>query len=149
MLSRKTKYALRALLLLAREHGRGPILISNLAQRESIPKKFLESILLDLKRQGILQSRKGRGGGYRLARAPKAIHLGQVIRTLDGPLAPLPCASQTAYVRCEECRDEATCGIRIVMRQVRDATARILDGTSLADVLGRVERAAKRRRTAS
>jgi Rrf2 family protein len=148
MLSRKTKYALRALLLLAREHGRGPILIANLAQQESIPKKFLESILLDLKRQGILQSRKGRGGGYHLARAPKAIYLGQVIRTLDGPLAPLPCASQTAYVRCEECRDEATCGIRIVMKQVRDATARILDGTSLADVLGRVERVSRRRRAA-
>jgi Rrf2 family protein len=147
MLSRKTKYALRALLLLAREHGHGPILISELAQRESIPKKFLESILLDLKHQGILQSKKGKGGGYLLAKAPKSICLGQVIRTLDGPLAPLPCASQTAYVRCEECRDEATCGIRIVMREVRDATARILDGTSLADVLGRVERAAKRRRT--
>jgi len=148
MLSKKTKYALRALLLLAREHGSGPILISSLAQRESIPKKFLESILLDLKHQGILQSKKGRGGGYHLARAPKVIYLGQVIRTLDGPLAPLPCASQTAYVKCEECTDEATCGIRIVMRQVRDATARILDGTNLADVLTRVERAGKRRRTA-
>jgi Rrf2 family protein len=143
MLSKKAKYALRALLLLAKEHGRGPVLISDLAQRESIPKKFLELILLDLKNQGVLQSKKGKGGGYFLGRPPEKITLGHVIRALDGPLAPLPCASQTAYLKCEECKDEATCGIRIVMREVRDATARILDSTSLMDVLGRVNRAMK------
>ena len=146
MLSKKAKYALRALLLLAKEHGRGPVLISDLAQRESIPKKFLELILLDLKNQGVLQSKKGKGGGYFLGRPPEKITLGYVIRALDGPLAPLPCASQTAYLKCEECKDEATCGIRIVMREVRDATARILDSTSLMDVLDRVSRVMKEER---
>jgi Rrf2 family protein len=134
ILSKKAKYALRALLLLAKEHGSGPVLISEMAQRESIPKKFLELILLDLKNQGVLQSKKGKGGGYFLGKSPEAITLGQVIRALDGPLAPLPCVSQTAYMKCEECTDETTCGIRIVMKEVRDATARILDHTSLADV---------------
>src|SRR3990172_7235269 len=143
MLSKKAKYALRALLLLAKEHGRGPVLISDLAQRESIPKKFLELILLDLKNQGVLQSKKGKGGGYFLSKAPQAVTLGHVIRALDGPLAPLPCVSQTAYMKCEECKDEMTCGIRIVMKEVRDATAKILDGTSLAEILERVERAAR------
>jgi len=139
ILSKKAKYALRALLLLAKEHGSGPVLISEMAQRESIPKKFLELILLDLKNQGVLQSKKGKGGGYFLGKTPEAITLGQVIRALDGPLAPLPCVSQTAYMKCEECTEETTCGIRIVMKEVRDATARILDHTSLADVLKRVE----------
>ncbi len=143
ILSKKAKYALRALLLLAKEHGSGPVLISEMAQRESIPKKFLELILLDLKNQGVLQSKKGKGGGYFLGKTPEAITLGQVIRALDGPLAPLPCVSQTAYMKCEECTEETTCGIRIVMKEVRDATARILDHTSLADVLKRVERAVK------
>jgi len=138
MLSQKAKYGLKALLALATEYGRGPILISDLAQREGIPKKFLESILLELKNHGILQSKKGQGGGYQLAKSPAAISLGRVIRIMDGPLAPLPCASETAYRRCDECVDETTCGIRMVMREVRDATARILDGTSLADVIQRV-----------
>ncbi|MBI3950339.1 MAG: Rrf2 family transcriptional regulator [Acidobacteria bacterium] len=146
MLSKKAKYALRALLALARENEHEPVLISDLADREGIPKKFLELILLDLKKQGILQSKKGKGGGYFLGKAPEAINLGYVIRVLDGPLAPLPCVSQTAYMKCEECEDETTCGIRIVMKEVRDATARILDGTSLADVLKQVELSAKRKR---
>ena len=143
MLSKKAKYGLTALLLLAKEYGKGPILISDMAQREGIPKKFLELILLDLKKQGVLQSKKGRGGGYFLSEAPERITVGHVIRALDGPLAPLPCVSQTAYLKCEECKDETTCRIRIVMKEVRDATARILDGTSLADVLDRVERMVK------
>ena len=108
-------------------------------RKENIPKKFLELILLDLKNHGILQSKKGKGGGYSLGRKPAAIKLGRVIRLLDGPLAPLPCVSQTAYVPCDECEDEKTCGIRIVMRDVRDAIANILDNTTLADVLQRVE----------
>ncbi len=143
MLSNKAKYGLRAILLLAREYGHGPVLISDMAQRENIPKKFLELILLDLKNQGVLQSKKGKGGGYLLGKAPEAISVGQVVRALDGPLAPVPCVSQTAYMKCEECVDEKTCGIRLVMKDVRDATAKILDGTSLAEVLMRVERAAK------
>jgi len=134
MLSKKAKYALKALLFLAREERRRPVLIADIAQKEAIPKKFLELILLDLKRHGILQSKKGKGGGYYLGKPPEQITFGQVIRILDGPLAPLPCVSQTAYQKCEECKDELTCGIRLVMKEVRDATARILDGTHLANV---------------
>lgn len=143
MLSKKAKYGLRALLLLAREYGQGHLLISELAQRESIPKKFLELILLELKNGGLLQSKKGRGGGYSLSKPPERITFGHVIRVLEGPLAPVPCVSQTAYQKCEECKDETTCGIRLVMKDVRDATAKILDGMSLAEVLERMERAAK------
>ncbi len=143
MLSKKAKYGLRALLFLAKEYGQGPVLISEISQREGIPKKFLELILLDLKNKGVLQSKKGKGGGYFLSKAPQAVTIGHVIRALDGPLAPLPCVSQTAYMKCEECKDEMTCGIRSVMKEVRDATAEILDGTSLGEVLERVERISK------
>lgn len=139
MLAQKSKYALRALLVLAKEYGQGPVLISDIAHREALPQKFLELILLELRNHGILGSKKGKGGGYFLARRPELVHLGEVLRVLEGPLAPLPCVSKTAYVRCAECRDERTCGIRMVMKDVRDATARILDATSLADVLKRVE----------
>ncbi len=139
MLSKKSKYALKALTILAKEYGQGPVLISDIAQREEISRKFLEIILLELKNAGILQSRKGKGGGYSLGRPPRQISLGHVIRVLDGPLAPLPCVSKTAYVRCRECRDERTCGIRMVMKQVRDATAQILDSTTLEDMLKQVE----------
>jgi Rrf2 family protein len=139
MLSNKAKYALRALFALSEKYNEGPILISDLAEQEAIPKKFLELILLELKNHGILQSKKGKGGGYFLGRTPDLVRLGQVIRILDGPLAPLPCVSQTAYRRCDECDDELTCGIRIVMKEVRDATAKVLDGTTLADVLELVD----------
>ena len=148
MLSNKAKYALRALFALTKKYDQGPVLISDLAAEEDIPKKFLELILLELKNQGILQSKKGKGGGYFLGKNPDSITLGQVIRILDGPLAPLPCVSQIAYRKCEECEDEATCGIRMVMKEVRDATARILDGASLADVQARVELVAKPARPA-
>lgn len=149
MISKKTKYGLRAVLLLAREYGRGPLLISEVAVREGIPKKFLELILLELKNKGILQSKKGKGGGYSLGKAPENVTFGQVIRALEGPLAPVPCVSQTAYMKCEECRDELTCGIRIVMKQVRDATAKIVDGTTLAQVLRQVDVLAKDRQEAA
>jgi Rrf2 family protein len=148
MLSKKAKYALQALLQLAKEYDQGPTLISELAQREGIPKKFLELILLDLKRHGILQSKKGKGGGYFLGKNPEAIFLGQAIRVLDGPLAPIPCVSQTAYMKCHECKDEKTCGIRLVMQEVRDATAKILDSTSLADMIQRVEKMTKKEKKA-
>jgi Rrf2 family protein len=128
----KSKYGLKALLLLAREHDRGPVLISELAARERIPRKFLELILLDLKRRGIVQSRKGPGGGYQLGRSPERISVGEVIRILDGPLALLPCVSQTAYMPCDECVSERDCGVRRVFKAVRDETARILDGATLA-----------------
>src|SRR5580765_5468085 len=125
-LSRKARYALRALYALAADEGGGPVLIADLAERERIPRKFLEAILLELKNAGILQSKKGKGGGYTLGRAPEQITIGQVVRTIDGPLAPVPCVSEKAYARCEGCADEASCGTRIVMKKVRDAMAQIL-----------------------
>ena len=139
MLSKKSKYAIRALLALAKRQEHTPVLISTVAEQERIPKKFLEMILLELKNAGLLQSKKGKGGGYFLARPPEAISLGEVIRALDGPLAPLPCVSQRAYQKCDECENEATCVIRAVMKEVRDATATVLDRESLADVLKREE----------
>jgi Rrf2 family protein len=146
MLSMKAKYGLRALVALARDHGKGPVLIADLAASEMIPKKFLELILLDLKRKGILESKKGRGGGYNLNRPPSRISIGDVIRALDGPIALLPCVSQTAYKRCDECVDELTCGIRLVMKDVRDASVAIFDGTTLEDMLDRGRRMAETRR---
>src|SRR5947199_8370203 len=119
MLSNKAKYALRALFALSKKYDQGPVLISDLAAEEDIPKKFLEVILLELKNQGILQSKKGKGGGYFLRKPPEKITLGQVIRVFDGPLAPLPCASESAFMKCDECRDVATCGTRYVMKEVR------------------------------
>lgn len=135
MLSHKAKYGLKAAFYLARYYDQGPVLISDLAQAEYIPKKFLEHILLELKKHGILYSRMGKGGGYHLSKPPEQIYLGQIIRILDGPLAAVPCVSKTAYVRCIECKDERTCEIRKVMKHVRDATAKILDTTSLKDAM--------------
>jgi Rrf2 family protein len=143
-LSQKTKYALRALQHLARAHGQGPVLIATMAKEEQIPQKFLEAILLELKKQGILASKKGKGGGYLLLKAPEDITLGQVIRLFDGPLAPLPCVSETAFRRCDECPDELVCPTRSVMKEVRDAMAAILDRTSLADLRQRSEELSER-----
>lgn len=137
MLTKKTKYALLALMHLSREYGKGPVLISHIAESERIPQKFLELILLELKNHGFLRSKKGKGGGYFLAKAPEEIPFGSVIRSLEGPLALAPCVSQTAYHTCEECHDEATCGIRPVLKEVRDAIAGVLDRTSLKDALER------------
>lgn len=138
MISKKTKYALSALVYLAKHEHSEPVLISVMAESEKIPKKFLEVILLDLKNQGFLQSKRGKGGGYLLAKPPAQIVLGQIVRLFDGPLAPVSCVSQTAYQKCSECKDEATCGIRLIMKDVRDAIANVLDKTSLADVLDRM-----------
>jgi Rrf2 family protein len=136
MISKKTKYGLKALLYLAKHFDvKAPVLISKLAEEEKIPRKFLELILLELKNAGMLQSKMGKGGGYFLAKAPAQIDLGNVLRVLDGPLAPLPCLSLTAYRRCEECADEASCAIRLSMKEVRDATVRHLEQTSLQDML--------------
>jgi Rrf2 family protein len=140
MLSKKAKYAIKALLALADHDREEPVRIADLARDEQIPAKFLELILLDLRNQGILQSRKGKGGGYLLARDPADIFVGQIVRMFDGPLAPVPCASQTGYVRCADCRNEDVCGVRLAMREVRDATAKILDGTSIAALRRQVER---------
>ena len=114
----KAKYGLKALTVLAREYGRGPVLIATLAASERIPHKFLELILLDLKRKGLLISKKGKGGGYHLSKPPSEITLGELVRILDGPVALLPCVSQSAYARCEDCVDENTCGLRHVMHRI-------------------------------
>jgi len=135
-LSKRGEYGLRSLidLGLAHELGRDLLQLNELAQSEKIPVKFLEQIVLDLKQGGFLESVRGKYGGYRLARPAKEIVAGQVVRYLDGPLAPICCVSQTAYERCT-CPDEAHCGLRMLMLDVRNAIANILDRYTLADVV--------------
>ncbi len=133
-LTQKAKYALKALVFLAKAYESGPVLINRIAESEGISRKFLELILLELKNNGVLQSKKGRGGGYWLAQPPEDIYLGHVIRIFEGALAPLPCASKRYYRRCE-CVDEATCEVRAVMLEVKAATLRVLDTTTLRDTL--------------
>lgn len=134
----KTQYALKALALLARAEPGKPLLIADMAERERLPKKFLELILRELRQHGIVDSRKGRGGGYLLRRNPEEITLAQVIRILDGPIAPVPCLSQTAYRRCDNCVDERTCGLRVVLKELYEANLRVLERTTLADVARRM-----------
>ncbi len=133
MLTRKGKYGLKALIHLASiPHGE-LAMVGEIARLNSIPKKFLDAILSDLRKAGFVQSRKGREGGYRLARPAEEIMMGHVIRVLDGPLAPIPCASRTHFEACEDC-DMATCRVRHMMLEVRNAIAEVLDRRSLADM---------------
>ncbi len=136
MLSQKARYALHALLVLA-DHGEEeePIMIAEIAERARVPRKFLEQILLDLKRRGIVRSLRGRAGGYLLGRQPRNITFAEVIRTIDGPLALSPCVSTTAYHKCEDCDDEESCAIRKVLLAARDATAAILEERTLAGAM--------------
>jgi Rrf2 family protein len=138
-ISKRTQYGLKAVQALARRYREGPVLIGALAKEESIPLKFLEAILLDLKSHGVLESKLGRKGGYHLSRPPSTINIGSLIRILEGALAPLPCASESAYRPCPECADAEICGTRIIMRQVRDAISGVLDRTTLADLLQQVD----------
>lgn len=139
-LSKRGEYGLRAMIMLAEpsKDGSSPAMvqIKEIAQREQISAKFLEQILLTLKNAGLLHSKMGLGGGYYLARSASEVTLGQIFRTLDGPVAPIKCVSQMAYEPCG-CPDEQTCGLRLVMSDVRNAIADILDNTSLADVVNR------------
>jgi Rrf2 family protein len=136
MISQKTRYALRALLHLV-EFGRGdPVQLGSIAEAQQVPRKYLELIMLDLKRAGFVSSVRGPAGGYRLARPPEAISFGEVIRTLEGPIALVPCASVNFYSRCGDCHDETTCAIRRVMLVVRDQSAAILDNMDLAQAAG-------------
>ncbi len=135
MLSKRTKYAIHALVHLARKYGEGPILISKVAESENIPQKFLEAILLDLKNAGIVNSKKGKGGGYYLLRDPEDVNVAEVMRLFDGPIALLPCVTHMYYERCEECVDEETCGIRRVMLKVRNETVSLLKGATLASII--------------
>ena len=138
-LSKRGEYGLRAMIYLAKATAEDKRLtIGEVAQSENIPVKFLEQILLALKNAGLLQSKMGAGGGYYLAHAPEEITLGQIKRILDGPIAPIRCVSQMAYEPCG-CPDEERCGLRLAMKDVRDAISIILDNTSLADVLDRIE----------
>ena len=140
-LSKRGEYGLRAMIILAYAYNESPdamVQIKEISEQDKIPAKYLEQILLALKNAGFLQSRMGVGGGYYLARQPQDINLGQIIRILDGPLAPIRCVSQMAYEPCG-CPDERTCGLRMVMGDVRNAIADILDNTTLEDITKRVE----------
>lgn len=134
MLSKKTQYAFRALAHLSEHYGQGPVLISQIAAERNIPLKFLESILNQLKKADILESKKGKGGGYSLKAHPKKITLAKVIRIVEGPIALLPCVSLNFYRKCEDCNEE-NCGLKRVMAITRDATLKILEKKTLADVI--------------
>ncbi len=140
MLSKKSKYAIKALVRLAKSYDKGEKLkISEISESERIPKKFLEAILVELRNNGLLLSKLGAHGGYHLAKHPNEIFLSQVIRISGGPIALLPCVSLNFYEPCEECVDESTCGLRDVVKDVRDATVQILSRTSILDLVKREE----------
>jgi Rrf2 family protein len=133
MLTKKGKYGLKALVYLAQLPAGQLAFVNDIAVGNNIPKKFLDAILGELRNAGFVYSRKGKTGGYTLARAPDEIQIGHVVRVLDGPLAPIPCASKTRYQPCDDC-DEATCQIRHMMLDVRNAIADVLDKTSLSQL---------------
>jgi Rrf2 family cysteine metabolism transcriptional repressor len=142
-ISKKGEYALKAMIYLSLNYKKGPVQIKELAKKEKIPKKFLEQILLELKKAGLLDSVRGIGGGYRLIKPPDKVSLARVIRIVDGPLAPLSCVSKMAYIRCP---DEKRCGLYSVMLDVRNAIAKILEGISFADVCKRTRGSLKGKR---
>lgn len=135
MISMKAKYALKALVHLARQPEGQPTQIAEIAERENIPKKFLDTILLELRNHGILHSRMGKGGGYLLGMPAGEIVLATVMRHIDGPMAPVLCVSKTAYKRCADCKDEATCRIRGLMEEVRRGITDVLENRTLADLI--------------
>lgn len=136
MLTAKGKYGLKAVAHLASLAPGAMAQAAEIARANVIPKKFLDAILGDLRNAGIVTSQKGPGGGYRLARSPADIRLGQVVRSLDGPLAPIACASRSAYQPCRDCRDVKRCVVRLSMTRVRDAISGVLDATSVSDLVG-------------
>lgn len=133
MLSQRTRYTIRALLHLADRYGEGPVQLAEIAEAQNIPPKFLTVMLSQMSREGMVGSRRGRDGGYWLARPPSEISYGEIVRLTRGSLGLLPCASRLAYEQCTNCIDEEKCRLHRVMLMVRDETARILDGLSLAD----------------
>jgi Rrf2 family protein len=139
MLSKKAEYSLYALTYLARNFQKGPILISRIAENEKIPKKFLENILYELKTAGIVNSKKGKGGGYFLLQSPEKVSLVDIIRKFDGAIALLPCVSDKYYKKCGHNKDENKCGLRNILRQVRENTVKTLENNTLADIL-KIER---------
>ena len=139
MLSKKAKYAINALVYLARQSNGQPIQISRIAESENIPRKFLEAILLDLRNAGILSSKKGKTGGYYLHMDPDQINIAEVVRLFDGAIALIPCVAHKYYERCEECKDEAVCGIRSVFAEVRTETVNMLKKATLSEIIRREE----------
>ncbi len=138
MISKKTKYAINALVYLAREYKLNePVQISRIAESERIPRKFLEAILLDLRNAGMLNSKKGKMGGYYLQKTPEEINIADVMRLFDGPIALLPCVAHKYYERCDECIDENVCGIRSVFADVRNDTVLLLKKATLAEIIKR------------
>lgn len=135
MLSKKTKYGLKALAFLAKQEQKQPVQISVISKSENISQKFLESILLSLRKSGVLGSKKGKGGGYYLIKDPSEVLMTEVIRVLEGPIAMLPCVSLNFYEKCEDCPDEETCSVHKLMIQVRDNTLEIFRNTTLADLI--------------
>jgi Rrf2 family protein len=133
MLSKKTQYAFKALMHLAQQREGEPVLIAEISQKRNIPLKFLENILLELKNHNILDSKKGKGGGYYLAKPAEKIFLADVLRLIDGPIALLPCVSLHFYQQCGQC-DERNCGLHRIMVQVRDANLAILENKTVADI---------------
>lgn len=140
MLSKKAKYAMNALVNLAKKYNTGPILIAEIAQEENIPQKFLEAILLELKKAGVLSSKKGKGGGYYLIKAPSDVNLADIMRLFDGPIALLPCVTYKYYERCEECKDEEVCGIRDAFLQVRNKSVEIMKNSTLESIINREDK---------
>ncbi|MFN5423496.1 MAG: RrF2 family transcriptional regulator [bacterium] len=134
MLNKKTQYAIKALMYLAEHKDDGPVLIADIAKKKKIPLKFLENILLELRKAGILESKKGKGGGYFLKVAPSKIPIADIIRKIDGPIAMLPCVSLYFYERCKNC-DEKNCGLHDIMIMVRDANLKILENKTVADLI--------------
>ncbi|MAX70171.1 MAG: transcriptional regulator [Flavobacteriaceae bacterium] len=134
MLSKKTKYGIKALVYLAKKGDKLPVQTSTISESENISKKFLESILLTLKKNGILGAKKGKGGGYYLLKSPEEIQMTTIMRLLEGPIAMVPCVSLNYYERCDDCPDEDTCAVHEVMLKVRDSTLKIFRNTSLADL---------------
>jgi len=137
MISQKARYAFRALIALAKVEPGQSRQIGEISAQEGIPKKFLEQILLDMKRAGIVMSKRGKVGGYLLLKPADDISFGEVLRIIDGPIAPLPCLSKIAYHRCEDCKSEQSCETRKVFARVADATRQVLDATSIADAIGK------------
>jgi Rrf2 family protein len=131
ILSKKTRYAIVALTRLAREYGSGPLQIKEIAEEEKIPQSFLENILLELRKMGILGSKLGKSGGYFLLRKPEEVNLAEIVRHFEGTIALMYCVSEKAYQPCEFCKDETTCEIRKVFKEVRDTTYDILNKTTL------------------
>lgn len=134
MLSKKTKYGIKALVHLAKQEERSPVQIGTISLAENISQKFLESILLSLKKTGFLGSKKGKGGGYYLLKDPKDIPMTTVMRVLEGPIAMVPCVSLNFYEKCDDCPDENTCAVNKIMLEVRDSTLEIFKNTTLHDL---------------